>query len=164
VSTDLLHPFQVFTQFRIQVGTCELQSNAHNGLGICSFADNFLAYILVNNFILVARIFVTLNNKNTKAISECIAMQLLLHKLPSEHTIRIIWSVVKVCKEIRKNLRNKYLSTKTNLLYAWNICIILIKILIFVNLNLNGHYQYSILFNGYMYEKHLITRVLRITQ
>jgi len=69
-----------------------------------------------------------------------------------------------MCKEIRKNLRNKYLSTKTNLLYAWNICIILIKILIFVNLNLNGHYQYSILFNGYMYEKHLIRRVLLITR
>jgi len=27
VSADLFHPLQVFTQFRIQVGTCELQNN-----------------------------------------------------------------------------------------------------------------------------------------
>jgi len=90
VSTDLLHPFQVFTQFRIQVGTRELQSDAYNDLGICSFANNFLAYILVNNFMLVARVPVISNNKNTKAISECTAVQLLLHKLPSEHTTSII--------------------------------------------------------------------------
>jgi len=43
VSADLFHSLQVFTQFRVQVSTCELQNNICKILEIsCNFISNYI--------------------------------------------------------------------------------------------------------------------------